>query len=213
MTNLTLLINHSTQDAIVGASGTDWLAVDPANDYFIFSQGSLAGQGVSDGDPLPTNTLLNRYAVTLDPVNPVNVPKYLLGKVSLNMLKEIYNAGNQNKQYAFAAQFDGATATEPQLEAWDNQTMASIISPALGAGNPSVSWYKAILTTLGLPGANWVGISLAGSATINTLLLNNGAGALSAAAILYFNFKVVIPGGYLTPGVQTPVLAVVYTTN
>ena len=213
MTNLLLLINHSTQDAIVGASGTDWITVDPANDSFIFSQGSGAGAGVSDGDVLPSQTLLNRYAVVLDAVNPVIVPKYFLAKVSSNILKEIKLAGNQNKRYSFAVQFDGATATEPILEAWDNPSMDSFLSAALGSGTPANSWYKAISTNLGLPGTNWAGTPLAGDGILNSLLLNNGAGALGSATTLYFNFKIVIPGGYLTPGLSTPILAIVYTTN
>lgn len=213
MTNLDLLINHSTVDDIVGGGGTDWITVDPLNDYLIFSQGSLTGAGVSDGDPLPSSTLLNRYAVLLDSVNPVTVPKYFLAKVSLNLLKELKLAGNQNKRYSIAAQFDGATATEPQLEAWDNASMNSLVSPSLGGGIPAVSWYKAISTNLILPDANWVGTPLAGDGISNILLLNNGLGGLTVAGNLYFNFKVVIPGGYLTPGIHTPILAIVYTTN
>ena len=213
MTSLNLLINHSTQDSIIGSSGTDWITVDPNYDVFIFSGGSILGGGVSDGDAIPTQTLLNRYAVQLDPVNPVIVPHYFLADYSSNLLKEIKLAGNQNKRYSFAAQFDGATATEPQLEAWDDLNMSSIITPGLGAGVPANSWYRAISTNLSLPGANWVGTPLAGSGSINVLLLHNGAGALTVATNLYFNFKIVIPGGYVTPVISTPILAIVYTTN
>jgi len=213
MTNLDLLINHSTVDDVIGGSGTDWLSVDPVLDNLIFTQGSILGGGVSEGDPIPTTTLLNRYAVVLDPVNAVNVPKYFLAKTALNLLKTIYLAGNQNKRYAFVASFDGIIATEPQLEAWDNSSMDTYAIPALGNGSPGSSWYRAISTNLVLPGANWVGTPLAGDGTSNVLLLNNGLGPLTGAGNLYFNFKVVIPGGYLTPGVHTPILAIVYTTN
>jgi len=213
MTNLSVLINHSLTDSPVGSSGVDWLTIDPNYDYLLFSQGSTPGAGVSDGDALPSESLKNRYAVTLDPINPVTVPKYFLADFSLNLLKEIMLAGNQNKRYVFACSFDGATATEPSLEAWDNQNLTSILSPALGGGVPSSSWYRGVVTTTGLPGTNWSGTPLAGSGGSNLLLLNNGAGALLTAGVLYFNFKVVIPGGYLTPAVHTPILVVVYTTN
>jgi hypothetical protein len=209
MTDLNLLINHTSTDS----AGATFIQVDPTYDYFIFSQGSIGGGGVSDGDALPTTTLLNRYAVQLDAVNPVTVPKYFLADASDGLLKEVYLAGNQNKRYVFAASFTGATATEPQLEAWDNSSMDSYAIPALGTGIPNSSWYKAITTTLGLPGANWVGTPLAGAGGSNILLLNNGSGALTGATILYFNFKIVIPGGYTTPGVHTPILAIVYATN
>ena len=213
MTSLTMLINNSTQDSPIGASGTTWVAVDPNYDVLIFSAGSILGGGVSDGDVIPTETLLNRYAVQLDPVNPVIVPHYFLADYSANLLKEIKLAGNQNKRYSFACQFSGATATEPQLEAWDTSSMTTIVSPALGSGTPNSSWYKAVGTNLGLPGTNWAGIPLAGSGVSNVLLLNDGNGALTGASTLYFNFKIVIPGGYLTPVIATPVLSIIYTTN
>jgi len=213
MTSLTLLINNSSQDSPVGSTGATWVSVDPNYDVLIFSGGSILGGGVSDGDAIPTESLLNRYAVQLDAVNPVVVPKYFLADYSVNLLKEVKLAGNQNKQHVFAAQFSGATATEPTLEAWDTSSMDTIISPALGAGTPNASWYKVISTNLGLPGSNWTGVSLAGAGLSNVLLMNNGSGPLSVASILYFNFKIVIPGGYVTPIVATPVLGIVYTTN
>jgi len=213
MTSLTLLINHSTTDSPVGTGGVDWISVDPNNDSFIFSTGSASGQGVSDGDTLPNETLLNRYAVQLSASAPVVVPKYFLAQASSSLLKECKLAGNQNKQYVFAAQFSGPTATEPMLEAWDNMNMSSALIDALGAGTPNSSWYQAITTNSGVPGANWVGVKLAGAGIANVLLMNDGAGALTAAGVLYFNFKIVIPAGYLTPNLATPTLAIVYTTN
>jgi len=91
--------------------------------------------------------------------------------------------------------------------------MNSYIDPCLGQGVASASWYKAICTTTSTPGADWTGISLAGLGASNVLLLNDGNGALTAAKNLYFNFKVVIPGGYLIPAVHTPMLVCTYTTN
>jgi len=213
MTNLELHINHTTTDSPYGTTGVEFIQVDPVYDYFIFSGGSLPGSGVSDGDVLPTETLLNRYAVQLDDTDPVIVPKYFLADSSSGLLKEVKLAGNQNKRYAFAAYFDGATATEPQLEAWDNSSMDTIISAALGGGTPGLSWYQVVNTTLALPGADWVGTPLAGSGGANILLLNNGSGALTGEITLYFNFKIVIPGGYLSPGLHTPILAIIYATN
>lgn len=210
MTNLSLLINNTTNDTTIVNVGTDWIIVDPGSDNFIFSQG---GGSVVDGGASPSEALLNRYAVQLDAVNPVNVPKYFLNDFSLSLLKEVKLAGNQNKRYVFAARFDGATATEPILECWDNSSMDTILSPALGANIPSSSWYKAVSTNLALPGADWVGTPLAGDGVSNILLLNNGNGALAVASDLYFNFKIVIPGGYLTPALHTPVMAIVYATN
>lgn len=210
MANLSLLINNKVTDTPVANIGTDWIEVDPVYDYFIFSQG---GGSVADGQAIPSESLLNRYAVQLSGVDPVTVPKYFLGDFSANLLKEVKLAGNQNKRYVFAASFDGATATEPVLECWDNPTMDTFLSPALGAGVANSSWYRAVCTTAALPGVDWVGTPLAGDGISNSLLLNNGAGALIAATILYFNFKILIPAGYLTPGLFTPVMTITYATN
>jgi hypothetical protein len=210
MTDLILKINNTVTDSVVGVG---WIDVDNINDGFIFSTGSAAGQGVSDGDPIPSEALLNRYAVQLSAISAVTVPKYFLADNSTNLLKEIKLAGNQNKRYVFACAFDGATATEPVLEAWDNDSMNSYSDPSLGAGVPNVSWYKAVATTSALPGVNWTGVSLAGNGSSNIVLLNEGNGALTGAANLYFNFKIVIPAGYLTPAVHTPILSIVYTSN
>jgi len=85
MSNMILHINHTVNDVVYPTG--DWIAVDPNADSFIFSQGSAAGLGVSDGDTLPSESLLNRYAVLLDAVNPVTVPKYFLADGSTSLLK------------------------------------------------------------------------------------------------------------------------------
>jgi hypothetical protein len=208
-TNLTLYINHSASDNVYGSSGVDWIQVDPNNDEFIFSAGSV---DVADGEALPNTSELNRAGVELTG-SEIEVPHYFLADDSAGILQEIFLAGD-NGRYVFCASFDGATATEPQLEAWDNLDMNSYDIDCLGAGTPNASWYKAICTTDGAPGsASWVGIPLAGSGTSNILLLNSGNGALTSAKDLYFNFHVVIPPSWSTPGAFTPVLAITYTTN
>ena len=165
-----LYINNISDELEYGVSGSDWVIVDADADYFIFSTGSVA---VADGEAIPSETELNRAAVQLDDTNPVNVSKYFLADDTDSKLKEIINAGNQDKQYAFCCVFDGATASEPQLEAWDDSDMDSYNGVALGSGVPASSWYKAINTNDGTPGADWVGTALAGSGSSNILTLFN----------------------------------------
>lgn len=210
MTDMILYINNSLIESEIGMSGVEWIAVDPQYDTFIFSNG---GSGVVDGDDTPTDIELNRSAVQLSESSSVIVPKYFLLDYSADLLREIKLAGNQAKRFAFCCSFDGATATEPQLEAWDNSDMNTYIDAGLGNGSPSASWYKGICTTTDTPDPNWTGINLAGSDFSNVILLNDGVGGLNTADDLYFNFKIVIPAGYLTPAIHTPVLVVTYTTN
>lgn len=205
-----LYINNTETDAAYGASGVDWIKFESSTDGFIFSEGSTE---VADGESIPTTEELNRAAVQLDDENAVTVDKYFLMDVSEDEIREIFNAGNQNKRYVFCAVFDSLTASEPQLEAWDDSDMNSYDDVSLGSGTPSASWYRGICTTDGVPGVSWTGTPLAGSGEDNVLKLNNGNGALTEAKNLYFNFKVVIPGGYVTPGQHNPILAITYTVN
>jgi len=210
MTSVILNINHSSTDSPFGTSGIDWVAVNATYDTFIFSNG---GAGVADGNDTPTDEELNRAAVQLSASVEVDISKYFLLDYSADELKELFLAGNQDKQYVFCAEFDGATATEPQLEAWDNDSMNSYANAGLGNGTPSASWYKAVATKTSSPGADWTGVALAGNGASNIVLLNEGNGALSGAENLYFNFKIAIPAGYVTPALHTPVLIITYTTN
>ena len=122
----------------------------------------------------------------------------------------------ENKRYVFAFSFDGATASEPKLEAWDDSDHDSTDKHVLGNGTPDNSFVKAICTTNSLPGVNWTGSAIAGA---NKLNLNDGNGALGdvpsgqTTQELYANIKIVIPAGYSTPAVESFVLTVRYTWN
>ena len=209
MTNLILRVNVTAVDSKYVTVPGNFVDV-AVGDSFIFSAGSAL---VADGLSIPGQTDLNRAATVLAPLASTVVAHYFLADVSVNLLKEIHLAGNGNYSYVFCASFDNATASEPQLEAWDDATLATYILGCLGSGLPSSSWYKAICTTTTIPGATWVGTPLAGAGVSNVILLNAGAGALTVAKDLYFNFHVKIPAGYTTPGQYLPVLLVTYTTN
>lgn len=212
MTNLVIGINADTQDEVYGASAVDWVDVDIVNDKFIFSNGS---NSVKDGEAIPTVTNLIHAGVVVDEFNPVIVPKYFLQDNSVSLLKEIHNAGNQDKRYVFAFSFDGVTASEPVLELWKDVNMDSIEVYSLGNKVPSDSWWKGVVTTDALPGVDWVGSSLAGSDSGHFLWLNNGGGnsPLSGAKVLYCNLKIVVPAGAGQSGSDNPVIVVKYTSN
>jgi len=208
-TILTIAINHSTTDSEYGTTGVDWVDLELANDYLIFSGGSNV---VKDGEPVPSQSDLNQAGVVLDGTEQV-IDLYLLADNSASELKEVFMMGNQDKRYVMAFDFDGETASEPILELWDNSSMNSINNISLGAGVPTSSWWKGVVTTDGLPGADWTGTRLAGSTNGHFLWLNNQAGALLSAKTLYCNLKIVIPASALTAGAETPVLVVKYTSN
>jgi hypothetical protein len=210
MTNLIFRINKSLVDDSYANQPSNFVTVDVA-DSLIFSAGSAIV--INNKTPLPTTQELIEAGILLSPSEITVVPHYFLGDISDDTLKEILLAGNQNKRYVFCCSFDGITATEPQLEAWDDDNADSYALACLGSGVPNSSWYKAKTTTDGLPGAAWAGTALAGSGVSNIILLNNGAGALLTAKDLYFNFKVVVPAGVLTAGQYLPILQISYTSN
>jgi hypothetical protein len=207
MTNLTVVINTGTVDVVYPTA--DWIAMVLASDSIIFSNGSDV---VADGQPIPSDSALNQAGIVISIVDLV-VPHYFLADISEDLLKEIHLAGNQNKRYVFGFNFDGPTASEPVLELWDDATYSTVNLDSLGAGDPESSWWRGIVTTNGAPGSNWVGSKLAGASETHFLLLNGGNGALTGAATLYCNLKVIVPANYTSAGADKPVFAIKYTTN
>jgi len=126
------------------------------------------------------------------------------------------NQGGQSggdNQYVFCIYFDGATASAPYLEAWDDSGHDSTALQVLGAGTPANSMVKGIVTTDGAPGsANWVGhpdqVNMAG--TGNRLDLNAAAAIGSAGGNVYFSLCVRILSTS-TPFSSAPVFALRFT--
>jgi len=209
MTNLTLRVNKGDADTAYGETGADYINADLTNDYIIWTAGSSA---VADGQDEPTEDELNQaYSIITD--SDLTVAHCLFFDYSGDVLEDVEGMG-LNKRYVFCFSFDGATASEPQLEAWDDSDHDSIDKHVLGVETGEDSFVKGVCTTLGLPGADWVGDPIAGT---DVLLLNNTNGALSALATgetsqeLYANLKIVIPANYSTPAIETFVLTVRYT--
>lgn len=206
---LIVYANTGSSDITMEESGAEFTEISAANDYLIFSAGSDV---VADGEAIPSQADLNRAATLISESVETIVDKCFLADISSNTIKEIFNAGNQDKQYVFCAAFDAATATEPVLEMWDDEELDSTLIASLGAGTPANSWWRAIATTSSLPGADWVGTTLAGSTNNYFLWLNEENGALTGATNLYWNMKVVIPAG-ASASLQVPIMVVKYTTN
>jgi len=206
---LAIYANTSTQDTELGSSGAEFTEISPTNDTLIFSAGSDV---VKDGEPIPTQAQLISAGVVITGAELI-VPKYFLQDISESELKEIFNMGNQDKRYVLAFDFDGATASEPVLEVWDDTDMDSIDEVTLGEGSASLSWWRGITTTDGLPGSNWTGSRLAGSGSGYFLFLNNENGALAGADTLYCQLKIIIPSTASAGGSANPIIAVKWTSN
>ena len=207
-TALTIHLNTDTQDFPLGTSGIEFTEVSPGNDSLIFSAGS---DTVFDGAAIPSSFQLSCAGVFLTGVATL-VAHYFLLDISDNELKEITLMGQLNKRYVVALDFDGATTSEPVLEAWDNSNMLTILAVALGAGTASNSWLHGVTTTDGLPEDGWTGSTLAGSSAGHFLWLNNENGALVGSDTLYCNLYMQVPASQVRGGVESPILVCKYTT-
>jgi len=214
---MTLKINDLDADLAVGDSGASYIDVDLSNDYIIWTAGS---DDVKDGEDEPSEDELNQASTLIAELVETQVAHSLLFDYSASELKEIVGMG-ENKRYVYAFSFDGDTATEPQLEAWNDSNHNSTTKNVLGLGTPADSMVKAVCTTGALPGANWAKtggthINLAGSGASNVVKLNDGNGAITllsgeGSRELYANIAIVIPDGYATPAIETFVSTIRYS--
>lgn len=209
MTNLIIAVNNDTVDNPYNTSGIIWTVVSIGNDFLVFTNGS---DSVTNGQPIPSSFQLSAAGILLDGLQQI-VPTYLLADISANQLKNIHGMGNNDARYVMAFHFDGATTSEPVLEAWDDSNLDTVAATSLGGGTPSSSWLRGIVTTDASSGSNWTGSTLAGSSDGHFLWLNNLNGALSIAKTLYCNLKMIVPASQTTGGAETPVLTVKYTTT
>lgn len=216
MTSMSFLVNFV--DAVVSYFTTpaDYILVDLTNDYLIWTKGDATVKDLMTHEP--TASELNAAAEVISDSVDVMMTLCLLMDYSHNIGGTFYThkviGMGENKQYVYCFSFDGATATEPQLEAWDTSGHTTTDKHVLGAGTPASSMVKGKCTTITAPGASWAGTPIAGAS--NVILLNATDGALSDPGSgltndLYCNLKIVLPTDYSTPSVETFVFTVRYT--
>jgi len=220
-TNLLIRTNYVDADVTYQTTPADYITMDLVNDYLVWTEGNATVKDLMTTEPTPTE--LNEASTIIDADDDKQVNLCLLMDYSHDVggayyTHEVIGMG-ENKRYVFAFSFDGATASEPQIEAWDDENHDSTDKHVLGAGTPADSMVKAICTTDSLPGVDWAGNPIAGSASARILELNVGNGALSSVPSgqttqeLYANIKIVIPQAYATPSVETFVLTCRFTWN
>jgi len=211
MTTLQIYANLVDADVSYETTPADYILLDLSNDYLIWSE-DLEDLMTHE----PTSDELNEHAIILTDEERI-VPELLVMDKSHDWGGEYYThlvkGMGENAQYVLCFSFDGATATEPQLEAWDDADHDSFAKDVLGLSVEGDSWVRAVCTTTAPAGTAWEGTAIAGSGATRVVKLNDGAGALSGAGSLYSNIKIVCPADYLTPFVSTFVLTCRYCWN
>ena len=210
-TNLTVLFNKVDADVSYETTPANYISGDLVNDYVVWTAGSAA---VASGEDEPSTSELNAAATIISPSADVEVAHCLVFDKDdgLGTLREVVGM-NENKRYVFGFSFDAATASEPQLEAWDDDTHTTTDNNCLGGLSGYDSFVKATVTTYNLPA--WPGTSIAGSSSV--LLLNAGLGGLDdvpsgqTTQELYANVRVIIPTAFPNPAFETFVLTCRYS--
>lgn len=220
-TNLQVRVNYSDATKDYQTDNSAYIDVDLDEDYLIWTGGSDNVKDLMTHEP--TEDELNIAAAIIDEDADVTVDLCLLMDYSHDVGGSYYTHKvlgiGEDKRYVFAFSFDGSTATEPTLEAWDDSNHDSYDKHVLGNGTPANSMVKAVCTTAGSPGTGWAGTAIAGDGSSRKINLNNGAGALGSVPSgqstqeLYANIKIVIPQDYANPAVESFVLTCRYTWN
>lgn len=208
-TILTSRINFVDATVNYVTTPADYITLDLVHDYIIWTAGDATVKDLMTSEP--TASQLNAAATVISDSADTTVALCLLMDYSHMggyYTRKVIGMG-EDKRYVFCFSLNGATATEPRLEAWDDSDHDSQAKHVLGADTPANSMVKAVCTTDALPGASWVGTAIAGAS--NYVLLNAGNGALVGAKDLYANIKIVIPTAYATPAVETFVLTIRFT--
>lgn len=215
MVSLEIRINNGDPTIAYGETGADYIDLDLSadRDYLIWTGGS---DDVKAEENEPTETELN-IASTIIQATAVQVPHCLLYDYSAGLLKEVEGMGD-NERFVFCFSFDGETATEPTLEAWDDSNHTTADKNVLGGETGYDSFVNAICTTSLSPGTDWIGAEsgtkIAGSVTLG---LNDGDPitmtgiATGETYDCYANIGILIPANYATPGAETFVTTIRYT--
>lgn len=209
LTNLIYRVNQTNATHDYAGNPGDYITVDLLNDRQIWTAGS--DEVYNHCGYSPTSAQLNGAATWIT-TSPVEIAYCFLDDVSsVDKLHTVIGMGSGDNQHVFCFSLDGATATEPTLEAWDNNSHSTTDLYVLGNGTPANSMVHAVCTTTSSPGSSWSGTNLAGSGASYKVLLNDGSGALSGAKDLYANIYIKIPASYVNAEFSQPVFAIRFT--
>lgn len=183
-----------------GDASSNWVVIDLVNDKILFLDDQQ-----TDGD----SNAGTKYPIVIPAAGSLEAPKTFIADASAEIFDQVPLAGTTageqsggDTRYVFAIYFDGATASIPYLEAWDDNTHATADDDFLGGGTPADSTLLAIATTNAAPGsATWAGTPLSG--TDSRVALDTDA--LAGAKNLYFNIKQIIASTF-TPQVDTGIV-------
>jgi len=206
--SVTILYNNSRND-LANSGGSDgdanWKPLDAINDRISFLNST-----VYDGDSNASRALFK-----IPESGNVEIPKQCVSRYAEGIWKRVYLAGSDledgsggNYQHVYGAYIDGTSNSAPVLQAWDSTAVSTFALEVLGNGTPANSMIKAIATTDGVPGEEWVGIPLAGDGGDNSIALDDGP--VTSPKMIYWNMRMVVPST-ASPFAANPILCIYLT--
>jgi hypothetical protein len=217
MTNVEILINTEDASLTYKDEPTHYKKLNISNDFLLWGEETVRIHDGAEG--IPSEIDLLESATVIDPINSRKVSKCFLFKPDEGLGGKLFEVDGMgmDKPYVFAFSFDGPTASEPQLEAWDDISHQTINFHVLGNGNGENSFISGVTTNVTSPGPSWGGEPIAGSEY--PLLLNDDLGPLedlpsgTDSQELYCNLKISIPPAYSEAGVENFIFSLRYTWN
>ncbi|KKL77949.1 hypothetical protein LCGC14_2029820, partial [marine sediment metagenome] len=136
-TDVNIIVNKVDGSVDYNTTPANYVTLDLVNDYLIWTEGNdINGNPILvDGEDEPTVSELNLASTIIDADDPVTVAKcFVFDKDDGAGKIQLIDGMGDNERYVFGFSFDGATASEPQLEAWDTTDHDSTDFHVLGAG-------------------------------------------------------------------------------
>lgn len=201
---LSFIYNHGSNDSMYLGSGeangdykliTVTVSGGATPDTLVFT-----GGGINAFLPTPTATYGAREA-TIRPVsNALTIPQAYVESELDNIMYNVPLAGKNTNRYVFGVYVDGEITSDLYLEAWDDDSFSTTVSPVL-AGTTAYphSMINALRTTAsGWANSDWTGATASGTSQSNYLKgydnrvrLAGGDSTINSA--LYYNMYVSLP--------------------
>ena len=200
---LSFLYNYGSSDtSYVGTGGAslDWKLVSvtvsggATPDTLVFT-----GGGINPFLPTPTATYGAREATIRPVANTFTIPQAYIESQSNNIMYNVPLAGKNTNQYVFGVYIDGEITSDLYLEAWDDDSFATTVSPVLaGTAAYPHSMINAIRTTQSGGPVGWTGATYSGTSQSNYLSGYDNRVRLagddsSINETLYYNMYVSLP--------------------
>ena len=200
---LTFLYNHGSSDSSYADTGEEvgaWQSIlvttsgGATPDTLVFT-----GGGINAFLPTPTATYGAREATIRPLAGVLTIPQAYIESETDVIMYNVPLAGKNTNRYVFGVYIDGEITSDLFIEAWDDASFSTTVSPVLaGTASQPQSMINAVRTTEGAPSSDWTGATYSGTERSNYLRGYDNRVRLagddsSINETLYYNIYVSLP--------------------